>query len=372
MRSIFFLLEKEFHQLFRNRAMLRMLLLTPIIQLLVLPFAANFEIKNINIAFVDLDHSDLSSKLIQKVSASKYFSVTGYTQSYNEAYELIARDKADIILEIPQRFEKDLLREQGQKLLLSVNAINGVKALVGSGYLNNILNDYNGEVLLDWKQPSVFNDSPTIQVDADYWYNPHMIYAVFMVPGILVMLVTLFAGNMAAFNIVKEKEMGTIEQINVTPISRPVFILGKLIPFWILAMLEFTLGLIIGRFVYGIIPAGSLGTLYLFLSVYLLAMLGFGLLISTYAETQQQAHSLTFFFVTIFNMMSGLFTPIDSMPGWAQTITYFIPMSYFIEVMRMVVLKGSTLYDIRYHIGVILLMAVVLNVWAIVNYRKRS
>jgi ABC-2 type transport system permease protein len=372
MRAILFLLEKEFHQLFRNRAMLRMLLITPVIQLLVLPFAANFEIKNINVAFVDLDHSDFSRKLVGKVAASNYFSISGYTQSYSDAYDLIARDQADIILEIPRGFERDLVREQGQKLLMSVNAINGVKALVGSGYLNNMLNDYNSEVLLEWKQPSVFSQSPSIDVATDYWYNPQMIYAVFMVPGILVLLVTLFAGNMAAFNIVKEKEMGTIEQINVTPISKPVFILGKLIPFWILAMLEFTFGLFIGRVVYGIVPVGSLGTLYLFLSVYLLAMLGFGLLISTYSETQQQAHSLTFFFVTIFNMMSGLFTPIDSMPGWAQSITHCIPMSYFIEVMRMVVLKGSTVYDIRYHISVILLMAIGLNVWAIVNYRKRS
>lgn len=137
-------------------------------------------------------------------------------------------------------------------------------------------------------------------------------------------------------------------------------------------MCQFTLGILIARFVYGIVPIGSLWVLYLFLSVYLVAFLGFGLLISTYAETQQQAHSLTFFFITIFNMMSGLFIPIDSMPGWAQTITHFIPMSYFIEVMRMVVLKESSLFDIRYHIGIILFMAIVLNLWAIINYRKRT
>ncbi|MGZ3884276.1 MAG: ABC transporter permease [Bacteroidia bacterium] len=372
MRTLRFLLEKEFHQLFRNRAMLRILLLTPLIQLLVLPFAANFEIRNINIAVVDHDHSGFSQRLVTKILASGYFSPAGSVTNYNDAYTLIAKDKADIIMEIPAGFERNLIREQGQKLFLAINAINGVKALVGSGYLNSIINAYNSEILVNWKEPSNFNPSPNIDIDSYYWYNPHLVYTIFMVPGILVMLVTLFAGNMSAFNIVKEKEMGTIEQINVTPIKKPVFILGKLIPFWLLAMFEFSFGLLIARFVYGIIPLGSLWTLYFFLSVYLVAFLGFGLLISTYAETQQQAHSLTFFFVTIFNMMSGLFTPIDSMPAWAQMITNFIPMSYFIEVMRMVVLKGSTLYDIRYHFAIIALMAVVLNTWAILNYRKRA
>ena len=372
MRTLRFLLEKEFHQLFRNRAMLRMLLLTPLIQLLILPFAANFEIKNINIAIVDKDHSTFSQSLITKILASNYFTFAGFTKNYDEAYQLIAKDRADIILEIPAGFERDLIREQGQKLLMTVNAINGIKALVGSGYLVNIINDYNGDILVKWKQSTASSTTPSIEIDSYNWYNKNMAYSVFMVPGILVMLVTLFAGNMSAFNIVKEKEMGTIEQINVTPIKKPIFILGKLIPFWILAMFEFTFGLVIARYVYGIMPMGSLWVLYLFLSVYLLAFLGFGLLISTYADTQQQAHSLTFFFITIFNMMSGLFTPIDSMPGWAQTITHFIPMSYFIEVMRMVVLKGSGLYDIRYHLGIVLLMAVVLNTWAILNYRKRT
>lgn len=347
------------------------MLITPLIQLLILPFAANFEIRNIHIAVVDHDHSDVSQQLVNKVLASRYFQSAGNFADYNSAYQLIAKDKADIILEIPQDFGRNLFREQQQKLFLAVNAINGVKALVGSSYLNNIILDFNGDILVNLRQPSRFSDTPSVEIDSYYWFNPHLVYTIFMVPGILVMLVTLFAGNLSAFNIVKEKEMGTIEQINVTPIKKPVFILGKLIPFWLLAMFEFSFGLLIARFVYGIIPAGSLGTVYIFLSVYLLAFLGFGLLISTYSETQQQAHSLTFFFLTIFNMMSGLFTPVDSMPAWAQTITHFIPMSYFIEVMRMVMLKGSGLFDIRYHLTIVSLMAVVLNTWAILNYRKR-
>jgi ABC-2 type transport system permease protein len=177
---------------------------------------------------------------------------------------------------------------------------------------------------------------------------------------------------MTSQNIVREKEMGTIEQINVTPVKKYHFILGKLIPFWVLGVVVFTLGLGIAWAVYGIIPLGSVGLLYLFVSVYLIAIMGFGLLISTYSETPMQANSLTFFFMQIFNMMGGLYTPIDSMPGWAKVITELIPISYFIEVMRMIVIKGSHFNDILPHILIVLLMGVVLNTWAILNYRKTT
>jgi len=199
-----------------------------------------------------------------------------------------------------------------------------------------------------------------------------MSYQLFMVPGILAVLVTMIAGYVSALNIVKEKETGTIEQINVTPIRKHLFIIGKLIPFWVLGMVVFTLGMLVGWFVYGVLPVGSLGLLYFFLALYLLAVLGFGLLISTYAETQQQAMFISFFFVMIFILMSGLFTSIDSMPGWAQVISRFNPVTYFIQVMRMVVLKGSGLRDIAGQIGAIVVFAVALNAWAIINYRKTS
>ena len=215
------------------------------------------------------------------------------------------------------------------------------------------------------------NPIPTIDVESSNWYNPNLSYYLFMVPGILVLLVTLVGGNMTSQNIVREKEMGTIEQINVTPIKKYHFILGKLIPFWVLGNIVFTLGLTIAWAVYGIMPLGSIALLYLFVWVYLIAIMGFGLLISTYSETPMQANSLTFFFVQIFNMMGGLYTPIDSMPGWAKVITEIIPISYFIEVMRMIVIKGSHFHDILPHILIVLLMGVILNTWAISITGKR-
>lgn len=349
-----------------------MMFMVPVIQLIILPQAANYTIKNINIAVVDLDRSSYSSKLVNKVLSSGYFKLAEFSHTYKEAYHLIENDKADIVIEIPQGFEHNLEREGNQKISLSVDAINGVKASVGSAYLTRIIQDFNGQIRLDWVQPSMMNQMPTIDVASSNWYNPNLSYYLFMVPGILVLLVTMIGGNMTAQNIVIEKESGTIEQINVTPVKKYQFILGKLIPFWLLGVIIFTLGLTIARVVYGIIPLGSIALLYLFVSVYLIAIMGFGLLISTYSETPMQANSLIFFFLQIFNMMGGLYTPIDSMPAWARVITDVIPISYFIKVMRMIVIKGSHFHDIIPHILIVLLMGVILNTWAIINYRKTT
>jgi ABC-2 type transport system permease protein len=193
-----------------------------------------------------------------------------------------------------------------------------------------------------------------------------------MVPGILVILLTMVGANLTAINIVREKEIGTIEQINVTPVRKYHFILGKLIPFWVLGLFVMTLGLLISRLAYGIIPEGSFLTIYLFSAVYLLAVLGLGLLVSTYAHTQQQAMLVSFFLMMIFILLGGLYTSIDSMPEWAQWITRFNPVTYFIEVMRMVVLKGSSLSDIREHMMIMSAFALVFNGWAVISYRKRS
>lgn len=176
---------------------------------------------------------------------------------------------------------------------------------------------------------------------------------------------------MSGLNIVKEKEIGTIEQINVSPIKKYHYILGKLIPFWLIGLVVFSIGFfIISWGVYGIKPQGSIGLLYFYLALFLVAVLGLGLLISTYSETQQQSMSVSFFFMMLFVLMSGMFTSIDSMPPWAQFIARCSPVTYFMEVVRMIVLKGSTLADIRGHIFITLGFAVFFNVWAILNYRK--
>ena len=373
MRTIRFLLQKEFRQIFRNKALLPMIFVAPIIQLLILPLAADYEVKNISVAVVDHDHSVYSQKLIHKMLASGYFKLSAYADSYADALQLVEKDQSDLILEIPAGFERNLVREGSQDLFVAANAINGVKAGLGTAYLARIIVDFNTEIRQDWIPQQRYNALPSIEVTSSNWFNPHLNYRFFMVPGILAVLVTMIGSYLCSMNIVKEKEIGTIEQINVTPIKKHHFILGKLIPFWVIGMFIFSIGLFgVGRLIYGIVPAGSIPLLYLFLAIYLTAVLGFGLLLSTYSETQQQAMSVAFFFVMIFMLMSGLFTSIDSMPGWAQSIANCSPVTYFIEVMRMIVLKGSSFSDIKYHLLIICGFAVGLNGWAILNYKKTS
>ena len=370
MRTIRFLLQKEFRQIFRNRSILATILVMPLIQLLILPLAADYEIKNINLCVVDHDHSSWSERLISKITASGYFRLTGYSASYAEGMKQVETDRADLLLEIPAGFEQNLVREEEQSLFMAVNAINGMKASLGSVYLMGIIREFNAGILLQALPSSRYSVVPAVETVVSNRFNIHLNYRVFMVPGILALLVTMVGGFLTSLNIVTEKESGTIEQINVSPIRKHHFIIGKLIPFWVLGHVVFTIGLLVARLVYGIVPAGSLFLLYGFISIYLVAILGFGLLISTISENQQQAMFITFFFFIIFILLGGLFTSIDSMPHWAQVITIFNPVRYLIEVMRMVVLKGSGWHDILPQVRAIALMGAVLNGLAIWNYRK--
>jgi len=372
MRVLRFLLEKEFRQIFRDPAILRLMLIMPVIQLILLPLAANYEVKDVLIAVIDHDHSTLSRRMVEKITSSGYFTLTGYTAEYGEALKLVEKDKADIILEIPANFEATLLREEEAPLMISVNAVNGTRANLGAGYLTSILQSFNQQIRQQSLRLPRLPDQPQVEVTYTNWFNPMMNYRQFMVPGIIVILVTMVGSFLTALNIVKEKEVGTMEQINVTPVKKQYFILGKLIPFWVMGQIVLTIGLLVARIVYGIIPAGNIGLLYLFSSVFLLAILGLGLLISTYAQTQQQAMLIAFFLMMIFILLGGLYTPVESMPTWAQTITRFNPVSYFIEVVRMVVMKGSGFNDISRQLGIMGIFAVVLNVWAILNYHKRA
>ncbi len=370
MNQLKYLLQKEFLQIKRDQLILKLIIMLPVIQLLILPWAATFEQKNISLSVVDNDRSSCSGQLVEKVISSGYFRLTDYADSYDKALMAIEEDRADLILEIPRHFETNLLREQRTELMLSVNAVNGQKAGLGSAYLGQIIADFNQNILLDkMPLPELKN---AVAVHPYFKYNVAMNYRNIMVPGILVMLLTLIGGVLSAMNIVKEKEIGTIEQINVTPISKAVFILGKLIPFLVIGLFILTLGLFVAWLIYGIFPVGNVLILYLFAFFYLLAFLGAGLIISSYSETQQQAMFVAFFFLIIFFLLSGLFTPISSMPPWAQLVTQFNPVRYFVEVIRLVYLKGSGLREILPQLYSILGFALVFNTIAILSYRKTS
>lgn len=359
-----YLLEKEFKQIRRDKFLPRIIFLLPVLQLLILPFAANFEMKNINLGIVDNDKSVTSQQLMEKIMSSGYFRLTHVSDSYDEALHFIENNTTDIVMEIPLGLEKDLGRGEQAEILIAANAINGTKGGMGSSYLSEIINGFNKE--------RGFLPAMESRITSTNLYNPHLDYKKYMVPGILVFLITIIGGSLSALNIVSEKEKGTIEQINVTPIPKALFLLSKLIPFWIIGFILLTIGMLIAWIVYGLLPAGSFLTIYVFSAVYLIAFTGFGLTISSISSTQQQAMYAAFFFLIIFALLSGLFTPISSMPQWAQTVTLFNPVRYFVEVMRMVYLKGSSFSDLTGYFVIVCLFAVSFNILAVVSYRKKE
>ncbi|MCP1298025.1 ABC transporter permease [Chryseobacterium sp. S0630] len=374
MRIMLFILRKEFRQIFRDKTILAMMFVMPIVQLIIMPLAANFEVKNVNIAYVDHDHSSYSQKLLHKIMSSGYFKLAGNPDSYKNGLKMIEEGNADLVLEIPPGFERNLVREGSQKVNLSVDAINGTKSALGGSYLLSVINDFNNSLDVNVKLSARKSDnSPAkIVIKETNWYNPRAEYKYYMVPGILVLLLTLIGGFITALNIVKEKEIGTIEQINVTPIKKWQFILGKLIPFWIVGMIVFTIGLVVMYVIYGIFPEGSLFTLYVFAAIYLIALLGLGLLISTFADTQLQAMFIAYFFMMVFMLMSGFFTNTESMPDWARKMSNLTPVTHFIKVVRLIVLKGSRFYEVQTEFYYLIGFAVVLNGLAIYNYRKTN
>jgi ABC-2 type transport system permease protein len=353
--------------------MLPLIFFLPIIQLLILSNAATFEIKNIRFSSVDQDHSSYSRALIEKFYASQYFNIIAYFPSANAAKSAMLNGEVDVILEIPQHFERDLLKEKHGNLAVTINAIDGAAAGIENVYVNQIIQRFNKNIRIELLQPSTLKGGPvSIITIPSFWYNETLNYKTFMVPGILVLLVTMITLFLSGMNIVREKEIGTLEQINVTPIKKSQFIIGKLFPFWIIGLALLTVGLLIAKVLFNVPMLGSLALMYFYTSIYIFVILGMGLFISNFTDTQQQAMFIAWFFIVIFILMSGLFTPIESMPKWAQVITDFNPIKYFVEVMRMVMLKGSSFHDILPQLVKTLLYAILMNGLAIWSYKKTT
>lgn len=374
MNVLLYIIQKEFIQIIRNKALLIIMVAMPIVQLLLLANAASNDVKNVNLVLVDQDQSQTSRLLKGKIEAANEFSVVAYTYSNMEAMSYLQANKADIVLQIPNDFEKQYLRGESPKLQMLVNAINGQQALVGSGYLNNIIGSFNGQIIEDIPIELIMKTDPiaTVQVVSRNWYNPELEYTQFMAPGILAEITALLAIVLTAMNIVRERELGTIEQINVTPIKKWQFILGKMIPFLILCLVILIIGIVASKLMFAIPIRGSLALIFGYATVNLIAFLGFGLLISNFAGTQQQAIFIAFFFILIFILMCGLFTPIESMPKWAQYLTIPNPLAHFISVSRKVLMKGSGLGDIKMEFLYTFILAIVFNSLAIWSYKKQS
>lgn len=361
MKILRYLLKKEFLQIFRNKSLLPAIIMMPVVQLSILPWAATFEQKDITLTVIDNDKSACSRKLIDKTLSTGYFKLGTYPDNYNEAVRTIEQGKADMILEIPHNFEYNLTRNDNTNILLTVDAVDGQKAGLGSNYLNRIIRNYQNE-----NAPR----SRVISLNSQFRNNNKMDYGGFMPPGFLVILVTLIGGMLSAQNIVREKELGTIEQINVTPVPKHLFILAKLIPFWIIGLINITIGMIVIRLVFGSAPTGSIVSLYIFSLLYLIAFTGMGLMISNFAKNQQQAMFIAIFLLMVFVMLSGLYTSINNMPLWAQSLTQFNPLRHFVEVVRLVYIKGSGFCDILPHFLYIGGFLILFNISAVLTYRK--
>lgn len=359
-----YILEKEFRQMLRNPIIPRLIVAFPCMMMLLMPWAATLEVKDSRLCVVDQDHSSLSRRLVDKVAATPSFRLAATATDYDAALALVKQDKVDVILELPPRMERDFMRGEPIDIQISANAINGTKGSLSSAYLMQVVNTFfaregdSGDGLVNFR------------IEERSLFNPTLDYKVFMVPALMVMLLTMMCGFLPALNIVSEKEVGTIEQLNVTPLSKPVFILGKLLPYWVVGLLVLTLCFLLAHLLYGLTPVGSWGLLYSFACVYILIMSGVGLVISNYSATMQQAMFVMFFFMLIFVLMSGLFTPVSSMPQWARMISQINPLTHFNQVMRMIYLKGSGLKDLLPQLYTLLGFMAFFNTWAILSYKK--
>jgi ABC-2 type transport system permease protein len=364
------LLRKEYLQIFRDKVMLRQMIVMPFIQLLILSSAATFEVKTARMYLVDQDHSTASRGLVDHLRASGRFAVTGASQSMDLANDAILSRNAGMILNVPHDFEKDIVRTRSAKVQLIFNAEDGALAGVTNSYAQQIIAEYS-RTLGATLHPMVI-ESPSIEIRTRGWYNQELDYKDYMIPGILVQLLTLIGTLLTAMNIVREKELGTLDQLNVTPISRSAFIAAKLIPLWTIALVELAIGLVVARLVFDVPMRGSITLVFFASSVYLVVALGIGLYVSTTVETQQQAMFVSFFLMLVYLLMSGLFTPVRSMPNWAQWMAEVNPVKHIIDIMRAVMLKGANIVDIARPLAILAFSGVLILTLAVRQYAKTS
>ena len=349
-----YLIQKEFTQIRHNAFLPRLIVMFPIMIMCVMPWVMNMEVKNIRVDVVDIDHTVESQRLIQQVAHSNYFIFNAQQPTYNQALSDVEHGKADVILEI-----------RDKQYLIAANAVNGTKGSMGAAYMSQVISG-NISSLKGNLSPLTSRLSPL------YLYNKGQNYKLFMIPALFAIVIMLMTGFLPTLNIVGEKEAGTIEQINVTPVSKWAFILAKLIPYWIIAIFVITVCLLLSWAIYGITPAGSVALIYLLAMLLALFFSSFGLIISNYSDTMQQAIFVMWFFVVLLLLLSGLFTPTRSMPALAYLTTYVNPMHYFIEAIRTVFIRGGSLHSIWHQILALTAIALFMSTWAVQSYKKNS
>lgn len=366
MRVLLVVLRKEFRQFFRNAFLPKLCIMFPLMVMLVLPLVANLEVKNVGVVVIDRDHSEVSRRIASDISASEYLSLYAESDDYAQAIVMVEQGKADVILEIPWGFYDSLSTGEPMTLNLSANSVNATKGTMGAQYLQQII---MADIM---KEGAAAMTEPAISISTLNLFNPTLNYKHFMIPALMIMLIVMLCGFLPALNIVGEKETGTIEQINVTPISQLTFTLGKIVPYWIIGLVVLTIAVIVAWLVYGLSPQGGLLTLYLATGLFIIVMSSMAVVIANFSNNMQQVMFVMFFFVMVFILMSGLMTPVASMPTWAQTVTYGIPPRYYVDIMRATYLRGAGIADQWIWFITLSGFAFVFALVAILTYRKQN
>ncbi len=374
MRTVFFLVRKEFLQIFRDRTTVFQIFMIPVVQLLVLANAATFDVKQVRMLVVDEDRSTVSGALVERLEAGRQFKVVRYEPTDVSVEHALLDREVTAVLHIPRRFEEDLVRHGHATVQLVLNAEEGATAGIVQSNATAILTAYAAELnrTLSRRAGGGGVRVGLLDLRTQRWFNPTRNYKHWMVPALMVSLTTIIGLLLTAQNITRENEIGTLEQLNVTPMTKVQFIAGKLIPFWLLSLLILSIGLAIGKLVFDIPMRGSLSLVYVAAMVYLIVVLGLGLWISTVTRTQQQAMFVAFFVILIFLLMSGLFTPVDSMPDWAQRVAEINPVKHFVFIMRSVLVRGAGIETVGPPMAGLAAGGVVVLTLAVLRYRKST
>lgn len=373
-RTIIAIIIKEFQQFKRDPKMFGIILIAPVVQLIFLGYAATLDLKFIRLAILDQDNSRQSRELVKELEAGEIFLVEKYLSSYTELEESMQSGRILVSVVIPQDYEKKLARKETANLQIIVNGSDGNAASIATGYISKFLSMYSQKYTVNMFEKSGMSPPPmgTIIAEPRVWFNPLLITRVYMVPSIVGLLLSIITLILTALAIVKEKEIGTYEQIIVTPIKPYQLILGKLIPFIILAYAAALIGLAAMWLVFGIPVKGSFSFLLISSFFYILSTLGLGLFVSTISKTQQQAMMIAIFGVLLpMVYLSGFAFPLDNAPWFVQIVSYLIPLTYFFKVIRGVILQGNGFFELWDEALIMLLMGVTILMASAIRFRKK-
>jgi len=365
--------QKEFRQILRDPAMLRIVFVAPLIQLLVLSFAVTTDVRNVRLTVLDEDRTLESRRLIETFFQNDVFVPAAPVSARSELEHQLERGKADAGVCIPSGYARDIAAHRTATIGVVVDGENSSTAGRALGYLEGIIRQEGGRIFEEWRQarPELDRMEHRIEAVTRFFYNPQLESRYYMVPGILVILLTLISGMLTGMAIVREKEIGTLEQLLVTPLTPAQIIIGKVIPFAVLALVELCFAVSIAVFVLGVPFAGSVPLLFLCTLAFILVALAGGVLASTVSQTQQQAMLTVWFFMLFGIMTSGFFYPIENMPRVVYLMTYANPLRYYMAMIRGVFLKGVTLQDVLPNLLPLLAMGVCAFALAALRFRKR-